>query len=243
MQYKLIDKIIDNVLVLMLIMSTGGMLFVLHRNIASVIFFLFLVVVLFIVVPFLFGSSFKKIIFSSSLLSFSSVVLLGLINYAFAITEQTLNKYLFYLLTAIISTLILFHFQNNRTFDIFLKRISLGLRIIALHAFLNFIFFFFVKNNLHIISSTYHESETFMNLFFYTPARGVIDIFGLEFCRNQGLFWEPGVLQVFLNMLFFIEAFIIKKSKSILVFTSFLILTTYSTTGLGLLLLQAIIYL
>lgn len=236
MQYKFIDKIVDNVLVLMLIMSTGGMLFVLNRNIVSVIFFLLLVVVLF------FGSSFKKTIFSSAVLSFSLVVLLGLINYVFAITEQTPNKYLFYLLTAIISTLIFFHFQNNRTVDIFLKRISLGLRIIALHAFLNFILFFFVKNNLHIISSTYHESETFMNLFFYTPVRGVIDIFGLEFCRNQGLFWEPGVLQVFLNILFFIEAFVIKKSKSILVFTSFLILTTYSTTGLGLLLLQAIIY-
>ncbi|MDA0764958.1 MAG: hypothetical protein O3A39_11030 [Proteobacteria bacterium] len=69
------------------------------------------------------------------------------------------------------------------------------------------------------------------------------NVFGLEFCRNQGLFWEPGVLQVFLNILFFMEAFVFKKSKKWLLFTALVILTSYSTTGLALLLIQVVVYL
>ena len=82
----------------------------------------------------------------------------------------------------------------------------------------------------------------FLNLFFYMPERGIVNIFGLDFCRNQGLFWEPGVLQSFLNALFFLEAFVIKKRKYLLILTGFVIMTTYSTTGLALLLLQIIVY-
>jgi hypothetical protein len=69
-----------------------------------------------------------------------------------------------------------------------------------------------------------------------------MNLFGIEFCRNQGLFWEPGVLQGFLNMFFFLEAFIIKKRKSLLLLTAVVILTTYSTTGLALLLIQSVVY-
>ena len=81
-----------------------------------------------------------------------------------------------------------------------------------------------------------------MHLFFYTPSKGIVNVFGFEFCRNQGFFWEPGILQIYLNMLFFLEAFVMKKKKAILIFIAFLIVTTYSTTGLMLLILQLIIY-
>ena len=103
--------------------------------------------------------------------------------------------------------------------------------------------YFFVSDNLYTITSTFHECETFLNLFFYTPERGIVNLQGFEFCRNQGLFWEPGVLQVFLNISFFLEAFVIKKSKLFLLFISFVILTSYSTTGLAILLIQALVYL
>ena len=115
--------------------------------------------------------------------------------------------------------------------------------MIAFHSALNFIFYFFVRDDLSTINTTFHECETFLNLFFYTTDRGIVNIEGFEFCRNQGLFWEPGVLQVFLNILFFLEAFVIKKSKLFLLFLSFVILTSYSTTGLAILLIQAIVYL
>ena len=238
MIYTLKQKFIDNLLVFMLLMSTGGLLFVFNRNIASVSFFALLSIVIVIL-----GDKLKRKLVYSSVLTFFVILMLGMINYSFAITEQTLNKYLFYTLTVILSILTLFHFKNNRDEKVFLSRIYFVLKIILAHSFFNFIFFFLVRNNLSVITSLYHECETFMNLFFYTTERGIVNIFGIEFCRNQGLFWEPGVLQAFLNMLFFLEAFIVKKNKSLLVFIAFMIVTTYSTTGLALLLLQMLVYL
>ena len=74
------------------------------------------------------------------------------------------------------------------------------------------------------------------------PEKSVVSIFNFEFCRNQGLFWEPGILQIYLNMLFFLEAFVFKKSKLLLLLASVLIITTYSTTGLILLLFQSFFF-
>ena len=238
MIYTLKQKFIDNFILLMLIMSTGGLLFVFNRNIASISFLIILLVVIVFI-----GSSIKKSIFNSMILTFVTFVALGVINYSFAIVEQTAEKYLFYLLTVVLSILSLLHFRNNRKADIFLIRLHSVLMLISFHAFFNFIIFFFMKNNLTIISSAYHECETFMHLFFYTPSKGIVNVFGFEFCRNQGFFWEPGILQIFLNMLFFLEAFIIKKRKSLLILTALVILTTYSTTGILLLLIQFIVYL
>tara|TARA_B100000780_G_scaffold148301_1_gene103635 strand:- start:553 stop:1815 length:1263 start_codon:yes stop_codon:yes gene_type:complete len=238
MIYTLKQKFIDNFILLMLIMSTGGLLFVFNRNIASISFLIILLVVIVFI-----GSSIKKSIFNSMILTFVTFVTLGVINYSFAIVEQTAEKYLFYLLTVVLSILSLLHFRNNRKADIFLIRLHSVLMLISFHAFFNFIIFFFMKNNLTIISSAYHECETFMHLFFYTPSKGIVNVFGFEFCRNQGFFWEPGILQIFLNMLFFLEAFIIKKRKSLLILTALVILTTYSTTGILLLLIQFTVYL
>tara|TARA_B110000003_G_scaffold264802_1_gene289970 strand:- start:454 stop:1383 length:930 start_codon:yes stop_codon:yes gene_type:complete len=126
---------------------------------------------------------------------------------------------------------------------ILVDRIYWILRLIVLHAFLSFLAFFFIKNSITIITSTHHECETFLNIFFYTTERGLMDLFGFEFCRNQGLFWEPGVLQGFLNMFFFLEAFIFRKSRSLLLLTAIVILTTYSTTGIALLLVQSAVFL
>ena len=141
-----------------------------------------------------------------------------------------------------VSVLVLYHFSNNRNFQILLERIYSVLKLIVFHALLSFIAFFFIRNSITMISSTYHECETFLHIFFYTTDRGIMNLFGIEFCRNQGLFWEPGVLQSFLNMFFFLEAFIIKKRKSLLLLTAVVILTTYSTTGLALLLIQSVVY-
>ena len=238
MNYNFKQKIIDTLLVFLLVMSTGGLLFVFNRNLASVSFFILLSIVIIF-----FGKNLQKSLVNSSFLSLIVIILLAIINYYFAIVEQTLDKYFFYLLTVVLSSLTLFHFQNNRNKEVLLLRLYFVLRLVTVHAFVNFILFFFVKNNLTLITSTYHECQTFLNLFFYMPDRGMSNVFGLEFCRNQGLFWEPGVLQVFLNILFFMEAFVFKKSKKWLLFTALVILTSYSTTGLALLLIQVVVYL
>ena len=231
------NKILDNTIVLLLILSTGGLLFVFNRNFVSIIFF----VLLFFTIFFL-GKKLKKSLFYSSLFTIFSCVFLGVINYNFAIVEQTLNKYLFHLLSVTLVVTTLFHFKNNRSNEKFVNNLYTVLKIIAVHAFINFLLFFIVKNKLSVISSTYHECETFLNLFFYTTEKGMVELFGLEFCRNQGLFWEPGILQAYLNILFFLEAFVYNRNKKLLLAITFLVLTTYSTTGIAILLIQILIF-
>tara|TARA_B100001750_G_C15386943_1_gene535410 strand:- start:253 stop:972 length:720 start_codon:yes stop_codon:yes gene_type:complete len=70
-----------------------------------------------------------------------------------------------------------------------------------------------------------------------------MQVLGVEFCRNQGFFWEPGVLQIYLNLLFFLEAFLFKKNKWILFLTVLAILFCYSSTGLVLLVIQLLFFL
>jgi hypothetical protein len=238
MIYSLRKQCIDVIFMLMLILSTGGLLFVFNRNIAST---LFLGLLLFVLI--FMENKWNKTKVNSIFITFFMLVTLGSINYYFSITAQTANKYLFHLLSVTLSSLFLFHFINNRTHQQLIRSLYVVLGLIVFHSLFNAIAYFFLKDNLITITSEYHECETFMNIFFYDTERSATSLYGLEFCRNQGLFWEPGILQVFLNMFFFLEAFIIKKRKSLLLLTAIVVLTTYSTTGLALLLIQSVVYL
>ena len=235
MIYTLKQKFLDNLIVFMLVMSSGGMLFVFNRNLLYGFF-----VAILSASYFLMRNKILKINFNSSIITLLILFSLLIINYLFAVNEQELNKYYYYFMVISVSVSSLMHFSDNK--NRLLLSLYAVLRIIVVHSLLNFILFFFIKGNLSIISSTYHECETFLNLFFYTTERGIITLFGLEFCRNQGLFWEPGVLQVFLNIFFFLNAFIFKKNRFMLVLTAVAIVTTYSTTGIALLLLQSLVY-
>ena len=238
MIYSIQNKIIDTILFFLMIVSTGGMYFVLNRNIMSICFFVLLVFTIIF-----FGNQIKKKIFYASVLTFLCIFTLGTINLFFAISDQSINKYGFHFLSLIIGILFIMHFQNNRNEKVFLDRFCLVLKIIALHAAVNFILYFFIQNNLSdVISRDKDVYKTFFHIFYYMPEKSVVSILNFEFCRNQGLFWEPGILQIYLNMLFFLEAFVFKKSKLFLVLASVLIVTTYSTTGLILLLFQSFFY-
>ena len=235
MIYTLKQKFFDSLIVFMLVMSSGGLLFVFNRNLLYGVF-----VAILSASYFLMRNKILKINFNSSIITLLILFGLFIINYLFAVNEQELNKYYYYFMVISLSVFSLMHFGDNK--NRLLLSLYAVLRIIVVHSLLNFSFFFFIKDNLSVISSTYHECETFLNLFFYTTERGVITLFGLEFCRNQGLFWEPGVLQVFLNIFFFLNAFIFKKNRFMLALTAVAIVTTYSTTGIALLLLQSLVY-
>ncbi|WP_416768587.1 O-antigen ligase family protein [Sulfurimonas sp. ST-25] len=61
------------------------------------------------------------------------------------------------------------------------------------------------------------------------------------FIRNQGIFWEPGVLQIFLNILLFQSLFIYHKRK-ITLLSIFVLITTWSSTGMVIMLLQLVVF-
>ena len=141
-------KIIDTILISLLVLSSGGLLFVFNRNICYAIFLgVLLLAVLFS------KDKFKTKEVNSALLTSLTILFLFYINYIFAISTQTINKYAYYLTVCAVSILTLLYFRNNKKKDIFINRLYFILKIILFHAGLNFFAYFFIKNNLSIISS------------------------------------------------------------------------------------------
>jgi hypothetical protein len=237
MIYTLKEKFTDNLLVLLLVFTGGGLLFVFNRN---AMYYIMLTILFGVIIM----NSFKikRQLLSSIVFTSISVLSLFVINFLFANSEQSLDKYLYYFTVVVSSVLFYVHFKNNRGNHIFLLRLNFILKLICIHSLINFIAYFFLYDQLFEINSEYYTCKTYNYLFYYASddiTLSVMNIFGFEFCRNQGLFWEPGVLQVFLNLFFFLQAFIYKKNRWLLI-TGFVILGTYSTTGILILIAQLV---
>jgi len=223
---------------LMLVLSTGGLLFVFNRN------FCFLVLVSIVIFSLFFlQHRIKSTTFYSSLLVLIVLFSLFAINYTFATNIQSITKYFFFGVTIFTSVLVLFYYNNQESKTVFINSLYFILKLVLFHAVFSFIAYFFVKDNLLLITSEYHESLTYNYLFYYSPKEGtVINLFGMDISRNAGIFWEAGILQGYLNLLFFLEISIYKRNKKLLALIILTILTTYSTTGLLLLILQIVYF-
>lgn len=236
MIYTLKQKIIDHIIVFMLIMSTGGLLFVFNRNVMYLVFVALLILTIF------FSNKIRVRVFYPLIFSLIVMLVLFWLNYMFALSEQLISKYLYYTMVLFVSGLTLFHFFNNRDESAFKISMYFVLKIFIIHAFLQSLAYLFVNNNLQIISSSEYECSTYRHIFFYASTEikkfSEISLFGLDLMRNQGLFWEAGVAQLFFNIFFFLEAFIFKKNNWLLPITIFVIITTYSTIGIIILLIQ-----
>ena len=238
--YTLNQKYIDNLLVLLLVFTGGGLLFVFNRNL---MYYFFLALLSGAIV--INASELKRSLTNSIIFTFLTISSLFIINFLFASSEQSLDKYLYYFTVIISSILFYVHFKNNRGNHIFLLRLNFILKIIFIHSLLNFLAYFFVYDQLFTIESEYYSCKTYNYLFYYASdeiSLSVMKLFGVEFCRNQGLFWEPGVLQVYLNLFFFFHAFIYKR-KRWLILIGFVVLGTYSTTGIIILIIQLFFFL
>ena len=235
--YTIREKLVDNLLVLFLVFTGGGLLFVFNRNF---MYYTFLAVLIISIL--LNYHRIKKDLMNSIIFTSISVLVLFLINFFFAISEQSVDKYLYYLTVIMTSVLFYVHFKNNRSNQILLARLNFILKLIFFHSLLNFIAYFFISDQLSEINSEYYTCKTYAYLFYYASDEitlSVMNLFGVEFCRNQGLFWEPGVLQIYLNLFFFLQAFILRKNRW-LILIGFAILGTYSTTGIIILIGQLI---
>lgn len=113
------------------------------------------------------------------------------------------------------------------------------LKFIACHAIVGFILSFFVIRFVVNVNSEDLVSNTFLYAFFYNSS---FNLFGITVYRNQGLFWEPGILQIYMNLLFFMSSFVF-RNKRYQIIAAILILSTYSTTGIAILLLQFVVLL
>ena len=238
-------KFFDTMLLFLLVMSGGGLLFVFQRNNLS---YLLLFLAIFVLV--FMGEKIKKSIFYASLFTLSVFLSLLLANYI-TVPEIEIMKgehlnylqYAFHLLNVTSCVLILMHLKNNRESSYFLDRIHFILKIVLYHALLSFLFYFFLKEYLIKLYGGWgneYIADSFYYLFFYDAEKYTFSLFGVEFVRNQGWFWEPGILQIFLNILLFLEGFVVKRNKWTIFLLIIAIITTYSTTGIIIMLILLI---
>ncbi len=113
---------------------------------------------------------------------------------------------------------------------------------IVIYSFLNFIASNFLTSLFTPFSNDSYSCNQLFYIFFYVAKHTIL---GIDIVRNQGIYWEPGVLSVVLNVFLFRLLFGEKrKLNKLLVFlTCFLIFTTFSTTGLLVVFLQFVYYL
>ena len=231
-------RMLNNIIMFMLISSTGGLLFVFNRNQAFAALFFLVMFSLFYI-----GKRVKKTIYYSLLLSLLVVLLLFAINFLFAINPQSLTKYSFFGISIFITVLVLFYYSYQDDKKCLIESLYFVLKLILFHSLFSFLVYFFVKEKLILVSSAYHDILTYNYLFFYSPKEAnFATIFGLEINRNAGIFWEAGILQAYLNILFFLEMSIFKRNKYLLTLIILAIISTYSTTGLLLIIIQLLYF-
>lgn len=173
------------------------------------------------------------------------VLALFIVKYAFMVPHQSILKYGLYYLSLIASLLILLGFLNRR-YEL-LRALYYVLIAITVHAFMSLLAWFVVQNNLHYVDEV--KSHTFWYIFWYAVSdidvlnqKSTVSIVGLQFRRISGIFWEPGILQLYVNILLHMS-FFYYKNILITILSLVVIISTWSTTGLVILALQIAYYL
>lgn len=230
-----IGRILSRITLLLLVLSGGSIPFVFYRNELSILLLVVSILTLF----FYTSKSSRTTLFSA--VKTGLILLTGLVvNYLFAFGEQSVLKYGFFSL--MILTVVIVNLHYSRFNFRYKQDLYTVLKWIMYHGLFNAFAYLFVSGSLVELSNDYYQCSAFKNIFYYIPwINDYAFPGGLTLCRNQGLFWEPGVFQIFLNILLYLELFVVKRSKINLFLTVLVILTTYSTTGLILMVVQLII--
>ena len=115
--------------------------------------------------------------------------------------------------------------------------------LLMLYGLINYFIYPFISNYLTVISDEYQTYFTYNYLFFYSSRfTESYQVFNIELLRNSGFFWEPGVNQMFLNLLLFIELQLVTKPNKLIVGLVLLSLViTYSSTGIVIAFIQLLL--
>ena len=189
---------------LFLVLTAGSMIFVFFRK--EMLYFAF----------FLFSTLFFiKNLYKRELIIFLKLTILFLsflvINFLFASTSQSLQKLFANIVIFTTSIFSAMYYYRNENKKLFIDHLYFVLKLILIHSLISFFIYPLVKPFIFEISNSRYDCHTFLNLFFYLKNTHSLSVVGIDFVRNQGIFWEPGVLQIFLNLLLFIIAFIKRK--------------------------------
>ena len=105
--------------------------------------------------------------------------------------------------------------------------------IIVWLALLNFILLTLFPNLfIETIDSEGSHYRVFTFFYIFNNLGVPYQIAGINLFRNQGIFWEPGILQIIINILIYYYLFEKSKSLKQILIPIFVLLTTASTTGM-----------
>lgn len=162
------------------------------------------------------------------------LILIMLFGYAIIIAPTSHDfKYLGHKYAMIIVALLYINYLFINRID-FIHQLYVILRFFMIHAFIGYILSYTVTGLFTYTTSEYSDYQSLGNLFYY-KTEGPLGY------RMYGLFWEPGVLQYYMNLLVFIATYFI-KNKNVLIASILAILLTQSSTGLSILAIQGVFY-
>ena len=220
------------IVILLLILSTGT---VLSQVLGSIIIGLSFLLILLLFT--------WKSMYSISVQAFYSIVLSLFLMLSFVFItldiEQNSHEYYYKIgFSILIITLYTLYLRISKI-DI-LYVIYLVLCFILIHSVLNLLFVH-LYSDAFIYTIDKMDIKSLLYIFNYHSEQ---ELFGFLIYRNQGIFWEPGILQIFINILLFLSIFIY-KNKIISTISVIIIISTFSTTGMilmGLILLNTFNY-
>lgn len=238
-------SIYDSILFFILILN-GGSIFKQSRFGAKSILVILFLYVLFLLIKY--KVPIKKYKFFNLLWIFFGFLILFILQMIFLPNNQLSMQYLTFTFQIITIILIVYYAQVTE-----IDYVALFYKVLIVflwHAIISFFIWFPLHDLglLNIIDIDEHYN-TFSRLFYYRITEGssgkwnMAEIFGMGlFVRNQGFFWEPGVLQIFMNILLYLSLTYYKSLKySIL--SLLIIITTWSTSGMIIAFLQLAFYL
>lgn len=233
-------KKIDVLLVFLSILLSGGLTYLSPQLYGS------LTIIILILVLALIGKNNKvnRVSLKNFFIVLFFVIFIFFIKYVFLSEFQAISHYVYRLINIVIALLILLYFSNN--YEYLIKIIYIVLYFIMLQALLSFLAWYVIQNSLTHIPSV--KSDTFYFLFYYThfePGGAgqtrLIEYLGFNFFRNNGIFWESGILQFYINILLYLSLFVYGNNK-IALLSTIVILTSWSSTGLVILSIQLFFY-
>lgn len=226
---KFVFKVSTFVLLLLWILSGGSVISVFQRNILLALILAYTVCLIIFN-----GRKIKKSLISAFIFAFLGVSACIFLDYIFSIKPQDFTKYLFLCLEFFVSGVLCIYLFSVFTFREFESNLFRVLKFIRWHALISAVLYIGAPFlfNLHIYNEyNQYDAYSFMWMFFKLSNQYSFNIFGFSLVRNQGLFWEPGVLQFYLNLLLFLQLYVFKTKNIGIALTVCAIISTYSTSA------------
>lgn len=220
-------KLYNRLLILLILLSAGSMYFVLARNPMT------LLLLLLVLIPYLSKERLKKVHVRACLLIIPANILFLFTVYMFGYGNQSIEPYIYFCLVLVIGVLASSYLIYDVGYANTLSHVEKSLKIICYHALIAALLVPFFMPYMTPVSNEVSGWDGFTLFYlFFTSSGGQVFDFGIMIPRNRGLFWEPSVLQFFLNLYLYIQLFEKQKRNNTQILLVFIaIFTTYSTTG------------